>query len=405
MTSRERSEKAWSSAAPYAGPLWNRAALYSVPRVWEDPERSEEDVKAVFYEGLRWKGRPTRVFAYYAVPRVAPGTRCPAMVLIHGGLGSAIARWVRLWLNRGYAAISMDSCGCVSGGDNASNHARHADGGPAGWGGFEHTDDPAEDQWTCHAVADAILAHSLIRSLPQVDPDRIGLTGISWGGYLACIVAGVDPRFRFAAPVYGCGFLGGNSTWPPELRAMGGAKAARWLGLWDPSLYLPEVQMPMLWVTGTNDFAYSMDSLQRSYRLPGGERTLCVRVNMDHGHKAGEAPREIYAFVEAVLADGTPLARITGARWSGREAWVTFRSHVAVRAAEFNVTRDSGAWQERKWETTQAALDIKNGKAVAAVPEKAAAFFFNLIDERGLVVSSEHCESRKDNMGDMAEGG
>ena len=48
---------------------------------------------------------------------------------------------------------------------------------------------------------DVILAHSLLRSWPRVDPERIGLTGISWGGYLTCIATGVDNRFKFAIPV------------------------------------------------------------------------------------------------------------------------------------------------------------------------------------------------------------
>ena len=83
---------------------------------------------------------------------------------------------------------------------------RDDQGGPPGWGGFDQMAWPREDQWTCHAVADVILAHSLIRSLPEVDPERTGVTGISWGGYLTCIVAGVDRRFKLAVPVYGCGF-------------------------------------------------------------------------------------------------------------------------------------------------------------------------------------------------------
>ena len=88
-------------------------------------------------------------------------------------------------------------------------------------GGFHQIDQPIEDQWTYHAVAAVILANSLIRSFPQVDPNRIGVTGISWGGYLVCIVAGVDHRFKFAAPVYGCGFLGENSVWLDEFQKMG----------------------------------------------------------------------------------------------------------------------------------------------------------------------------------------
>ena len=38
--------------------------------------------------------------------------------------------------------------------------------------------------------------------------------------------------------------------------------------LWDLSVYLAHAAMPFLWVTGANDFAYPLDSLQKSYRLP-----------------------------------------------------------------------------------------------------------------------------------------
>ena len=132
-------------------------------------------------------------------------------------------------------------------------------------------DEPLADQWPYHAVADVILAHSFLRSLPEVDADRIGVTGISWGGYLTCIVSGLDDRFKFAVPVYGCGFLGDNSVWVPQLKTMG-AKGKSLAGIWDPSHFLPNGQMPKLWVTGTNDFAYPMDSLRKSYRAAGGDR-------------------------------------------------------------------------------------------------------------------------------------
>src|SRR5262249_55644912 len=45
---------------------------------------------------------------------------------------------------------------------------------------------------------------SLLGRLPEVDPDRIGVTGISWGGYLTGLVAGLDDRLKAAVPVYGC---------------------------------------------------------------------------------------------------------------------------------------------------------------------------------------------------------
>lgn len=103
---------------------------------------------------------------------------------------------------RGYAAISMDTDGYLS------NEFPNTNRVPRGWRGFTQTDQPVQDQWSYHAVADVILANSLIRSFPQVDPIKVGITETSRSGYLACIAAGLDHRFQFAEPVYGSVFLG-----------------------------------------------------------------------------------------------------------------------------------------------------------------------------------------------------
>src|ERR1043165_853037 len=206
------------AAAGTATPVWDLQKLSQPPKVYDAPDQKADGVRGLFFEGLPYKGKPTRVFTWYGAPANPDGKKLPAMVLIHGGGGSAFIYWVKLWNSRGYAAIAMDTCGCLPGSDKGGGvkRPRHEFGGPGGWGGFSHIDDPVEDQWPYHAVADAILAHSLIRSFPEVDPERIGVTGISWGGYLTCIVSGVDPRFKFAVPVYGCGFLGDNSVWLPD---------------------------------------------------------------------------------------------------------------------------------------------------------------------------------------------
>ncbi|MFA6549582.1 MAG: acetylxylan esterase [Candidatus Margulisiibacteriota bacterium] len=381
----------------YGNPIpWDIKTLSIPPKVFEFPERTTSDVKAIFYESVPWEGKPTRVFAYYGLPKTAGKEKVPAMVLVHGGGGSAFIPWVQLWVSRGYAAISMDTCGCISSG-GYNNHPRHEFGGPAGWGGFGQIDQPIEEQWTYHAVADIILANSLIRSFPQVDPEKVGITGISWGGYLTCIVAGVDHRFKFSAPVYGCGFLGDNSVWLDTFQKMGQDKASKWLQLWDPAVYLPQAKMPMLWVDGTNDFAYPMDSLQKSYRLPEASHTLCVRVRMPHGHGGpGENPEEIHAAAESLFRNGVPLARITGSGRKDFNAWASFKSECPVIKVELNYTTDTGKWQDRKWDTLPAVLDAKAGKIYATLPKATTVYYFNLIDERSLIVSSEHEEMSPD---------
>lgn len=309
------------------------------------------------------------------------------MVLIHGGGGTAFDDWVRLWVGRGYAAIAMDTCGQVPVG-NYGQYLHDPQSGPPGWGGFDQIDQPQRDQWTYHAVADAILAHSLIRSLPEVDPERIGVTGISWGGYLTCIVAGIDSRFKLAIPVYGCGFYQ-ETVFEQPIQMLGPERANRWMTWWDPSVYLGNASMPMLWVTGSNDFAYPLGALQSSYRLPTGPRTMSVRLRMSHGHGgAGENPEEIRVFADTILKDGMSLPVITGTGRDGALAWATFTSASRVVNAVLNFTLDEGAWQDRKWETLPATLS--DGRIVAELPADTKVYYFNLTDQRDCVVSTEH---------------
>lgn len=236
---------------------WNLAELSNPPEfAWQDIESS---VRSLSYAGESYQGKPTRVFAYYASPgtlqaNILLDRDLPAVVLVHGGGGTAFREWAELWAKRGYAAIAMDLAGYrPHEGVNQhqrENRTRLAEGGPDQGDDekFGSIDKEAEQQWPYHAVANVIRAHSLIRSFASVDADRTAVTGISWGGYLTCIVAGVDNRFKAAVPVYGCGFLHENSAWLDRLGRMSPEQRDRWVKLWDPSQYLPAVSMPILFV-------------------------------------------------------------------------------------------------------------------------------------------------------------
>lgn len=362
-------------------------------------DAAENGIKPIFYQGLPYQGKSTKVFAYYGIPKPSqangdsnssPEGKVPGVVLIHGGGGTAFANWVKLWNSRGYAAIAMDLCGCVPVG-SYGKWERHAEGGPPGWdASFQQIDGPESDQWQYHAVSAVTLAHTLLRSFPGVDPDRIGVTGISWGGYMTCLVAGVDSRYKCSVPVYGCGYLGDNSVWLPSFESLGSNKAEKWLKAWDPSVYLPDATAPMLWVNGTNDFAYPMDSWQRSSRLPKSTRTLCLRINMPHGHgAAGENPEEIHVFMNSILRGSEPLAVIHEVKSDGQRKSVRFSSSVGIKKAELCYTMDSGPWQKRNWIAVPAIID--QSVAYADLPTGATVWYFNLFDERDCVVSSEHC--------------
>jgi dienelactone hydrolase len=374
--------------SPPLGVAFDLERLSLVPRTFPAEDIPAAGVKAMFFEGLPYQGKPTKVFAYYGIPEAKEGAKVPGVVLIHGGGGTAFANWVKLWNDRGYAAIAMDLCGCVPVG-TYGKWERHPEGGPPGWdASFDQIDGPLEDQWQMHAVSAVALANSLLRSFPEVDADRVGVTGISWGGYLTCLVVGVDTRFRAAVPVYGCGFLGDNSAWLPAFERIGKERAQKWLDQWDPTVYLRrENKIPMLWVNGTNDFAYPMDSWLRSVRLHQPSK-LCLRIRMPHGHGvAGENPEEIHAFMNSIFNGGKPLAEVVEGLGEGSHKMVRFKSEVPIVKAELCFTRDTGRWQERKWESTATELNAVAGTAHAELPEGATVWYFNLFDQRDCVIS------------------
>lgn len=387
LSSAAQAETPKPDYAKNARTMWDMKELSKAPQTHPAEGFQAEGLRAVFFDGPLYHGKPTRVFAWIGIPKSATGKKVPGIVLVHGGGGSAYTNWVKLWNDRGYAAIALDTCGCTPAA-SYSKHNRHDAGGPPGWGGFDQIDEPRQDQWTYHAVADSILAHSLLRAQPGVDYKRIGVTGISWGGYLTCLIASVDTRFKFAAPVYGCGYYL-DTVFAGSIRALGPDRAQRWMEWWDPSYYLGNARMPILWVDGSNDFAYCMDALQESYLLPKGPQTLCVRLRMPHGHGgAGENPKEILAFADGIFHRGDPLPKITRQGRKDSEVWAQFKSSHPIVKAELNITRDSGKWQDRKWEAIPA--QVNGNRVTATLPAGVKVYYVNLFDDRDCVVSTEH---------------
>ena len=279
---------------------WSDMQFGVVPKSWPAEDvKPEPDVKSVWIEGEDCKGRKTRFFAYCGLPKNASASKkCPAMVLVHGGEGTAFAKWVRLWNERGYAAIAMDTCGAVPVKDPTTKRwKRHEWSGPEGWGRFSAAKENPKDQWTYHAVASIIRSHDFLASLPEVDRYRMGITGISWGGYLTCIAAGVDDRYLFAVPVYGCGFFGEASMWTGQLKRLG-ETGRRWLELWDASVYLPEAKCLFYWVSGKDDPFFPYSSLRKSAALIKGTSLFNVSDHMVHGQNAGSTPECIREFAD-----------------------------------------------------------------------------------------------------------
>jgi hypothetical protein len=225
----------------------------------------------------------------------------------------------------------------------------------------------------------------LLASFKEVDEDKIGVTGISWGGYLTCIVAGLDDRLKAAVPVYGCGFLHENSVWKPRLDGFPPERRDRWVNSFDPSMYVPNVKCPILFLNGTNDFAYPLDSYQKSYQLVKSPRTLSVRVRLPHGHIWTFG--EVDAFIDSHLKKGASLLEIGPMLREGES--VSTQVKGKARKAMLHYAIATGPWQKREWKSIAAEID--EGTVRAKLPaDRPLVYFLGVTDARDVEVSTPH---------------
>ncbi|MDO4574826.1 MAG: DUF1080 domain-containing protein [Planctomycetia bacterium] len=389
--------------------VWNLDELKKVPEATWGEEREQDGVRTrkVWYRGEPYQNHDTRVFAFVSRPE-GEGP-FPGIVLVHGGGGTAFSKWAELWAQAGYVAIAMDLAGCEIVEDCSTegkdSRRKMADGGPgqSDMDKFcEFNDEDYKKMWTYHAIANIMRAHSLLDSLPYVDAERTAATGISWGGYLTTMVAGIDDRFQVVVPVYGCGQLEKNSVWTPTFRKMNWNLLCRWNDYFDPISYVGRAKCRMFFVTGTDDFAYPMDiHFQNFTRVKNADVRL--QVQMPHSHGSGWRPKEIRTYVDSVLK-GTPappcLKNLQAKRNADGTLTVTAEGkyEVPIVSGTLHYSTDLGGYEKGKWtiRTWNSVPAEKDGKRlIATLPAEVAAksplrLYLDAVDASGNMASTHY---------------
>ncbi|MBD3628285.1 alpha/beta fold hydrolase [Cyclobacterium sp.] len=352
-----------------------------------------DSVWSLTYTGEAYEGKVTEVFAYYASPATLgeknPGTgEYPGIVLVHGGGGTAFRIWALEWAERGYAAIAMDLSGNIPSNqqDNpwGSKGTRLEAGGPKQDDGhkFFRLDEDFNAQWQFHSVSNIIRAHSLIRSFPEVNPHKTAITGISWGGYLTNLVAGVDHRFSAAVPVYGAGYLHEGSAWDNQFDSLGADATQRWVELWDPSSYVANATVPMLFVNGTNDFAYFVENWQKTANLARNAQYSMIP-ELKHSHLHGAEPGEIYRFISTQLENKTEFINSIKLKQKGSQA--RYSTTPAPKEVYLAYTTEDKKSPEREWKL----VPLDTAKGTVTIPSDARLWYIYWVDESGNRRSSE----------------
>ncbi len=366
-----------------------------------------DGIEALAYDGADYKGRHTRIFAHIGFPENADKP-VPAVVLVHGGGGHPEDVWIKKWNEKGYAAISMDTTGffptkpipylregfaeglerrltapfAKDGYDVAPNNSSMSD-----------SDLPVEEQWMYHAVAAVILAHNILRGDKRVDNSKIGICGISWGGVITSIVIGYDPRFAFAVPIYGSGYLGcGHSDLDHHFKRPGVQK-------WFAEKQFPAVKIPVMWLCWNDDCCFSINSNSMSYLdTRENNRSTCLSMlhDMHHSHWHGYTPQESYWFADAIL-NGEPIPELKA---SYAEDQVMYSCDAAIRSARLFYITDKMHYVKREkygsencyMENDWQILMLDPAKDTADLPKNAAGKYVEFTLENGIVLTTPYTE-------------
>ena len=355
--------------------------------------------KYIYYDALDYAGKSTRVFTWLGIPAGASASnKVPAIVLVHGGGGTAFEGWVDKWVARGYAAISMSVEGhtsliatpeMIAAGKSVGNYYKHAMHGPARLGIYRDSNEALTDQWMYHAVADTILANSLMRSLPEVDASKVGMMGVSWGGVIASTVMGIDNRFAFAIPTYGCGHLyDSGNVYGSSL-----VNNSVYRDVWDPVLRIYRADMPALWLSWPEDQHFSIVSQSQTYTEAPGARMVSLIPGMGHGHASAWNVSDSYEFADSIIAAGVPWCTQTSISRSGSTVTAVFNSTKTLNSAELiSTTTGDGVYAgDRVW-TNKSAVLTNNGNGswtvTVSLPVNSKTWFVN-VKSGNLIVTSD----------------
>lgn len=317
------------------------------------------------------------IFAFFSYPQNAK--RLPAFIWNQGGLGQASTYWTEFGAKRGYAALCIDF----------PLPGYRSTGGYPIVSGLELGEVPQRAPIYHGAVA-LLRAVSFLAARPEVDQDKIGMAGSSWGGFYTTLMVGIDPRLRAGSCMFGCGRLDlGNLWWDGQgwNEKRDAAFRQRWRTTLDPGLRLAARKTPIAWFTGTNDQFYWLPSVMASHELAAGPKHVALLPNWNHA-LTPELDEQVFAWLDVHLKGApafTALSPLVESDTSGKlqARWEFSGPREIVRAELFLSHGDNGNWQSRYWRTI--AAEIHGDTCTAALPNGGFPYYVSgtTIDRQG----------------------
>ena len=257
-------------------------------------QEGDVDIEVFRYTSEIWNGEPIRVLGMYGRPK-GEG-KFPAILHFHGGGQTASPRDIAECVKRGYACFSFDWTGPRKGRTEVTEWPKD----------IKTHYEPDKTNKLYHALIAGRRGITYLTQRPEVDANRIGEYGISWGGYCTWLLNGTDERLKACVPVYGCGGVIAEGRAGIRYRETMGDRLEDWARNFEPLRYGSKQHAPVLYIDGSNDF-FGWPPVGRQILLSCKVRTRQVFTpGINHG-VGPEAAAAGYAWLAHYLQGGPAL--------------------------------------------------------------------------------------------------
>lgn len=384
----EEEKRIMTYQSVYADGVALEGSLWQTPESYMDSERDKtaEKIQALYLR-TKYKDEETYAFCYLGIPEgVSETNKAPAVLLLHGGAGTAYWEWVKMWRDRGYVALAVDLEGHIPSADGGMNlspdmlYTKSQYNAPTNQNYNDASVNPIEETWMYYAVQTAILANSYLHSLAYVDNYKIGVCGVSWGGIITSIITGYDDRFAFSIPIY-CTLNSENSSSTMTNYLSRNPNAL----VWDDPNGLYAVKTPVCFIASNIDAHGKLDSITKTYE--GCQNaTLVILKDMLHSQAIAVNVAESYNYADSIVKGATKLITVsTQPDRQQTNVIVSVPKGVSVMDAYLIYTQDplsEASWSKRRVNVNAAVIDY-------TVPEDTLAFYIAVEDSRGNTICTK----------------
>jgi cephalosporin-C deacetylase-like acetyl esterase len=339
------------------------------------------------------------IYAIMAYPQAA-GVY-PGILMYHGGGGIAegLVNNLRTYAALGYVTMALDEPGIAS----IANSSPYSTGP---WKSVIPGEGPKlnvaggiQNSTLYDAIIGSIEAFNLLSSQPNVNAQKMAVTGSSWGGYLTTFTAGVlGSRVKAAYSTWGCGFYETGSFWSELIAQMPSHYKSDWLTYLDAGRRAKDITAPYFIEQATNDTYFWPEAVSATLNAITGTKNHVTMANLNHTTLSSSATMKQRYMNYYLKGVGSPFGTInitsSDMQLDGSlkiNMNVSLPVGVSLSSAKLYYSVPTLTWQTRNWIELQATL--VNGSSYQAILSSSLAnkginYYANMIDTRQVQTSS-----------------